>query len=458
MTLRDNNPRRLIIHNALIVNEGRSFCGWLISSGGIIDAIGQGSLPTDTDTTDTEIIDACGDMLLPGAIDTHVHFREPGLTHKADISTESRAAVAGGVTSFIDMPNTRPMTVSIEALDAKMDRAAASSAANYGFFIGATGDNIDELCHVDYSRCAGVKLFLGSSTGNMLVDNPDTLRHIFTRIHALIAVHAEHEATIAANREHLRSTMGDNIPVGYHPVIRSAQACYTSTANAVALAKETDARLHVLHISTARELELFTPGATEGKRITAETCPHYLIFGGNDDYNRLGSRIKCNPAIKELTDRDALRAAVASGIIDTVATDHAPHLISEKQGTALTAASGMPMVQFSLPLMLTLADRDNCFSIEQVVRCMSHNPATLLHIDRRGFLRPGYHADLTLLRHKRHLVTDTDVISRCGWTPLSGMTLDYTVMATWVNGRRVFDISSGIDTEVRGQALLYNNV
>lgn len=422
----------LLIHNADIVSDGRRFHGWLTADAdGMIAATGEGHAPQ---VEARRSVDADGALLLPGVIDEHVHLRDPGMTHKGDMATETRAALAGGVTSVIDMPNTRPATTTIAAWEAKMQRAAAASACNYAFYLGATNSNLDELRRADYRRVPGVKLFLGSSTGNMLVDSDDTITRIFREIPALIAVHAEDEATIAANRR--RFDAQPEPPVEQHRLIRSREACLKATRRAVELARKTGARLHVMHISTADELTLFSADAPACKRITAETCPSYLTFGGADDYRRLGARIKCNPAIKEAADRDALRRAVADGVIDTIATDHAPHLLAEKQGGALTAMSGMPMLQFSLPLMLTLADDpDVPFAIEDVVRVMAHNPATIYGIDRRGFLRPGYHADLTLVCRSRHTVADADVIGPCGWTPLAGMTLGWRVARTWVNGR-----------------------
>jgi len=441
----------LLIHSAVIVNEGASVpVGWVAVKGKTIADMGAGDPPASVDAA--EVVDAAGAMLVPGAIDAHVHFRDPGLTHKADMLTESRAAIAGGVTSFIDMPNTRPSTVSLDAFEAKMERAAAVSAANYGFYLGATNDNIDQLLAADYTRVAGVKLFLGSSTGNMLVDSLSAVRRIFSEVPALIAVHAESEEVIRANRGRVTALCGPDPAVGQHPVIRDARACLEATASAVALARETGARLHVLHVSTAAELEFFASGPVAGKRITAETCPQYLVFD-DSDYAALGTRIKCNPAIKSVADRDALRRAVASGRIDTVATDHAPHLLPEKQGGALKAVSGMPMIQFSLPLMMTLAGR-GLFEFTDVVRLMCHNPATLFGIAGRGFLRPGCSADMVLLERRSSEVADSDVLSRCGWTPLAGMKLDYRVASTWLNGRRVFDGSS-VDCSARGTALRF---
>ncbi len=451
MTLERNID--LLIHNALIVNEGRRYHGWVAISGALIAAVGEGDPDESLRRIAASHFDAGRRMLLPGAIDEHVHFRDPGLTHKADMATESAEAAAGGVTSFIDMPNTRPATLTVEAVGRKMDRAAQVSTANYAFYIGAAADNLDEIKRADFSRVAGVKLFLGSSTGNMLLDDDSALRRLFTEVNALIAVHAESEAEIRACRERIVAEHGENLPVGFHPAIRSRKACVDATRRAVALARQTGARLHVLHISTADELAEFTDAPVDNKRITAETCPQYLIFY-SADYSRLGSRIKCNPAIKEQTDRDALRRAVNNGVIDCIATDHAPHLLAEKQGTALTAVSGMPMIRFSLPVMLTLA-RQGCFSIEKVVQTMAHNPAKIYSIDRRGFIRPGYYADLALVEEADYTVDDSMVAGRCGWTPLNGMTLSYRIASTWLNGLQVWN-GREVNTSARGMALKFN--
>lgn len=447
---------KTLIHNARLVNEGRTAAGWLLIDGDIIADLGEGSVPAAVMESASAVIDAAGRLLLPGAIDEHVHFRDPGFTHKADMATESLAAVAGGVTSFVDMPNTMPMTVTRQAVEDKIRRAAEVSVANYGFFIGATNTNIDELLATDYTRVAGVKLFLGSSTGNLLVDSRSTISRLFAEVPALIAVHAEDNAIIADRLAQIRARYGDvdDLPVDFHPVIRSHEACVAATRLAVETARATGARLHVLHISTAEELQFFEPGPVESKRITAETCPQYLLFT-DEQYERLGSRIKCNPAIKRPADRDALRAAVAAGIIDVVATDHAPHLPAEKQGGALKAVSGMPMVQFSLPVMLELA-KEGVLTTEQVVEKMAHNPATLLGIERRGFLRRGYYADLTLVDDdvEPYPVTSDKVLSRCGWTPLEGAPLTVRVDMTWVGGQLAWSHGVAIGS-VRGSALRF---
>ncbi len=425
----------MLIHNAEIINEGRRFRGYVAVDGCFITEVGEGDAPQTLLEVHGEIIDASMKWLVPGAIDTHVHFRDGGDgSPKGDIASESRAAVAGGVTTFFDMPNTTPPTVTLEAWKRKMEKAAAKSAANYAFFMGATNGNLDQLLEADYSRVPGVKLFMGSSTGNMLVDDSNAIRQLFERLECVIAVHAESQPVISGNVKKYREKYGEPVPVGLHPEIRSRRACVESSGLAVGLARATGARLHVLHISTSDELELFAPGPLSGKRITAETCPHYLIFGGGSDYERYGTRVKCNPAIKERSDREALLKAVIDGRIDVIATDHAPHLPADKKGDALTAASGMPGVQFSLPLMLSMTDREPGLTPERVVELMSHNPATLYGIDRRGFIRRGYYADLVLIAETDREIADSDVVSTCGWTPYAGMELMRRVDRVWVNG------------------------
>lgn len=427
----------ITIHNARIVNLGREYTGYVAIDGEFIHAMGDGAAPEALLAASQEVIDAAGMLLIPGCIDDHVHFREPGLTHKADIASESRAAVAGGVTSYMDMPNTKPLTITHEALEEKFDIAARSSSANYSFFIGATNDNIDTLLSTDYSRVAGVKLFLGSSTGNMLVDESDVLHRLFRECRTLISVHSEDEAIIRERRAFYTGRFGEDLSVFYHPLIRSAEACYVCTERAVELARRYGTRLHVAHISTARELELFWAEPLLDKRITAEACVHHLWFTDND-YASLGTRIKCNPAIKTTADRNALRDAVNNGAIDLIATDHAPHLLSEKQGGALTAASGSPYVQFSLIMMLELV-RQGVFSTVTVVEKMCHAPAMLYNIDRRGILRPGYYADIVLIdTNTRHTVTKEDVLSKCGWSPLEGTTFHSRVVKTFVNGKCIY--------------------
>lgn len=436
----------LLIYNARLAGTRREGeapiidCGWLTAEGDTITGVGEGNPESGLlDRDDVTKVDAAGRLLMPGVIDTHVHFRDPGLTHKGDIATESAAAVAGGVTSYLEMPNTKPPTVTIEAWEAKMARAAEVSTANYGFFIGATDSNLDSvLLRADYSRVPGVKLFLGSSTGGMLVGDSDIITRIMREVPELIAVHAEDEATIRRNREALVARYGEELPIACHPVIRDHDACFEATSRAVKLARETGARLHVCHLSTSDELRLFEAGPVSGKRITAETCPQYLVFC-DEMYPTLGSRIKCNPAIKRPTDRDDLRFAVAHDVIDTIATDHAPHLLAEKQGTALTAASGMPSVQWSLPVMMqTVAE--GWFTLPKIVEKMCTAPAILYGIEGRGALVEGYKADLVLFDTDAEpwRITDEACIGRAGWTPYAGLELGGRVDATWVNGHMVY--------------------
>lgn len=445
---------KTLIHNVIIVNEGEARYGHVLVDGEFIARVGCGD-PEPELFEGAEAIDGAGKLLLPGVIDTHVHFRDPGLTHKADMETESRAAVAGGVTSFIDMPNTKPATVTVEALEAKLHRASDVSMANYGFFIGATADNLDELRRTDYSRCAGVKLFMGSSTGGMLVDSIEVMERIMENVPALMAVHAEDEALLRANREAVVARYGEELEMEFHPVIRNHEVCMRASQRAVETARRLNHRLHLLHVSTGCELSLLEPGEPKGKLITAETCPQYLAFS-DEQYAMLGARIKCNPAIKRPADRDALRQAVADGRIDTIATDHAPHLLEEKRGTALTAVSGMPLIQFSLTLMMQMVE-EGIFTLPLIVEKMCHNPATIYGIDRRGFIREGYYADLVLVDNdcEPYTITDAWALSRCGWTPLSGLTVNNKVELTMVNGQTAYRYGVLFST-VRGKELKFN--
>ncbi|MCX4261107.1 MAG: dihydroorotase [Muribaculaceae bacterium] len=416
-------PKTTLIHNARIVNEGKPYAGWVLIDGEFIAATGKGR-PSGIDAD--ESVDACGALLMPGAIDDHVHFRDPGLTHKGDMATESAVAVAGGVTSFMDMPNTVPPTVSVGAWEEKMARAAEVSRANYAFYIGATNSNMDELLAADYSKVPGVKLFLGSSTGNMLVDSEKTLDDIFAKVQALIAVHAEDNGRIAAGMAMARDIFGEEeVPVDLHPVIRDAKACYSAACRAVELARRHNARLHLLHVSTAAEVRMLRDDRPAG--VTAETCIQYLQWC-DKDYETMGTRLKCNPAVKGQSDRTALRKAVTDGTIDVIGTDHAPHLAEEKKGDALTAPSGCPNLQFSLPMLLDI------FKPEVVAERTAHAPARIFGIDRRGFIRPGYYADLVLVSATPHTIDDKDSAGRCGWIPAAGMTTGHTVAVTYVNG------------------------
>ena len=442
-----------LIRNATIINEGRTFTGSvLIKDDFIAEIFENNNIVIDEPYEET---DASGLWLLPGVIDDQVHFREPGLTHKADIRTESKAAAAGGVTSFMEMPNTKPQATTIELLEQKYELAAEKSLANYSFYMGATNDNIAELKKVDARNVCGVKVFMGSSTGNMLVDNEKTLSAVFSEIPMLIATHCEDEPTIRQNIAFYKQLLGNDIPLKYHPLIRSTEACYKSSAQAVALAEKYGSRLHILHLSTEKELALFDNNKPlTDKKITAEVCVHHLWFSDND-YARYGNRIKWNPAIKTAADKSALIAAVNSGKIDVVATDHAPHLWSEKEGGCLTATSGGPLVQHSLVAMLQLA-KQGCFTIEKVVEKMSHSPALLFRVEKRGFIRKGYFADLVLVNpDKKWTVTQENCLSKCGWSPFESTTFDTKVQTTWVNGQKVFD-NDVIDENVRGRRLVFN--
>lgn len=446
--------KRIWIKNAKIVNEGKTFVGSVILCDEIIDKIiegnGEPSVPCE------EIIDAHGYYLLPGIIDDHVHFRDPGLTHKADMHSESRAAAAGGVTSYMDMPNTLPQTTTIEALYDKFNDAATKSIVNYSFYFGVTNDNASLLPQLDKQQVCGIKLFMGSSTGNMLVDQMDTLKYIFTHAPMLIAAHCEDQHIIQKNTATYQKSSEDDLPIQYHPLIRDERACYESTQLAVQLAKETHARLHIMHISTAKELDLLTDQPLSDKKITAEACVSHLFFC-DQDYERLGARMKCNPAIKTITDRDALRKALTTHLIDVIGTDHAPHLLNEKQGGALKAVSGMPTLQFSLVSVMELV-HDGWMTIEQLVQKMCHAPAELYQIEKRGYIRPGYQADLVLLnpQHKWQ-VTNECILSKCKWSPMEGQIFRSKVEKTFVNGTLVY--TNGIvDEKHRGQALKFERV
>lgn len=444
-----------VLYNATIVNEGKRYNGYVAIDGERIAASGEGNAPQSLLDNADETEDLHGYYLFPGVIDDQVHFRDPGLTHKADIASESAAAVAGGVTSFMDMPNTIPQTVTLEALEAKHKRAEEASIANYSFYIGATNDNIDTLLKCDFRKIPGVKLFLGASTGNMLVDNDITLQRIFSEVKALIAIHSEDEAIISRNKDIARSRWGEDVPIEEHWKIRCAAACYESTRMAVEMARKYDTRLHILHISTACETEFLSTTDIDSKKITAEVCAHHLWWS-NEDYARLGSRIKWNPSIKRISDRDALRKALNTGLIDIVATDHAPHLLSEKEGGALKAASGGPLIQYSLAMMLELSDQ-GITTVENVIDRMCHKPAQLFRIAERGYIRPGYYADLVVVKpNEPYTVSDSDVLSRCGWTPLAGETLHNKVTATYVNGQCAYR-NGTVDNSVRGKALIFNN-
>lgn len=444
---------RTLIRNAQIINEGQTFVGSVVIADERIEQVFQSS-DAIPDTGFDEIIEAEGLWLIPGVIDDQVHFREPGLTHKADIATESRAAVAGGITSFMEMPNTMPLTVTLEALEDKYRIGAEKSVANYSFYVGATNENIEVLKQVNPKEVCGVKVFMGSSTGNMLVDNATTLSRIFAEIPMLITTHCEDEATIKSNKAHYQALHGDDLPVSFHPLIRNAEACYRSSSLAVELADRYGARLHVLHLSTEREMSLFSNTLPlKDKKITAEVCVHHLWF--NDaDYATYGNRIKWNPAIKSEADRQALIQALNDDRIDVVATDHAPHLLREKEGNCLKAASGGPLVQHSLVAMLQLAKK-GVFTVEHIVRKMCHAPAELYRVVDRGFIRQGYFADMVLIDPaKSWTVNQSNIFSKCGWSPFEDQIFDNQVQQTIINGKVVYKNGS-IDERFRGQKLKF---
>ena len=444
-----------LIHKATIINEGSSFIGSLLLKGEKISRIFREEVPEGVLNACRQVIDARGLWLMPGVIDDQVHFRDPGLTHKGDIHTESRAAVAGGVTSYMEMPNTNPQTVTWDALRRKMEMAAGKSAANFAFYLGATNDNMEELKKADRKQICGVKVFMGSSTGNMLVDDDKALRRIFAEIDTLIATHCEKEEIIRNNIDIYTKELGDFIPIKYHPLIRSAEACYQSSAHAVELADKYGSKLHLLHLSTGRELSLFDAKPLYEKKITAEVCVHHLWFS-DGDYERLGARIKWNPAVKTFQDREALREALKSGKLDVVATDHAPHLLSEKEGGALQAASGGPLVQHSLQVMLQLAKK-GLYTKELVVEKMCHAPAQLFQIRDRGFIREGYYADLVLIDPSSpYMVTPENLFYKCGWSPFEGESFDCSVHTTFVNGNVLFQ-NGNVTEGLFGKALEFNS-
>ena len=427
--------KKTLIKNAFVVNEGETKKMDVLIEAGKISHLGK-AIQADEHTT---VIEAAGKHLLPGLIDDQVHFREPGLTHKACIRSESRAAVAGGITSFIEMPNTNPQTTTVEELERKFAIAAQDALANYSFMFGGTNDNFDEIKKLDTTQVAGLKLFLGSSTGNMLVDNEDVLRKIFSSTDLVISVHCEDEPTIRKNLAAYIEQYGDDIPIEKHPEIRSHEACYLSSSRAIALAKETGARLHVFHLSTAQETNLFDNNLPLAeKKITAEVCTHHLWFT-SEDYKEKGTFIKWNPAVKNKEDREALWAALNDDRIDVLATDHAPHTLEEKQNPYTKAPSGGPLVQHALLALLT-AVKAGKITLEKMVEKACHNPAILFQIAKRGYLREGYFADLVLVDlNKSVTVKKEDLLYQCGWSPFEGTTFDAAVEKTWVNGNLVYD-------------------
>ena len=427
--------KKTLIKNAFVVNEGETKKMDVLIEAGKISHLGK-AIQEDEHTT---VIEAAGKHLLPGLIDDQVHFREPGLTHKACIRSESRAAVAGGITSFIEMPNTNPQTTTVEELERKFAIAAQDALANYSFMFGGTNDNFDEIKKLDTTQVAGLKLFLGSSTGNMLVDNEDVLRKIFSSTDLVISVHCEDEPTIRKNLAAHIEQYGDDIPIEKHPEIRSHEACYLSSSRAIALAKETGARLHIFHLSTAQETNLFDNSLPLAeKKITAEVCTHHLWFT-SEDYKEKGTFIKWNPAVKNKEDREALWAALNDDRIDVLATDHAPHTLEEKQNPYTKAPSGGPLVQHALLALLT-AVKAGKITLEKMVEKACHNPAILFQIAKRGYLREGYFADLVLVDlNKTVTVKKEDLLYQCGWSPFEGTTFDAAIEKTWVNGNLVYD-------------------
>jgi dihydroorotase len=439
-----------LIRNAELVNEGSRRVADVRLRDGRIETIAA-QLSARGDET---VVDAAGQWLLPGMIDDQVHFREPGLEHKADFATESRAAVAGGITSYMEMPNSKPTTTTLEALEDKYARAAAKSVANHAFYLGATNDNLEVIRALDPRAACGIKIFMGASTGNMLVDDPATLDAIFRDAPTIVVTHCEDTPTIEANLVKERERYGDAIPVERHPYIRSREACLKSSTLAVELARRHGTRLHILHVTTADELALFAPGPLRGKRITAETCVHFLQFSERD-YPRLGNWIKCNPAIKGESDRQAIVTALRDGRIDVLATDHAPHTLAEKALPYEQAPSGLPLVQFALQCALEQAF-DGTIPLERIVESLTHAPAELFQVRQRGYLREGYFADLVLVDpRKPHTVRREEVLSRCGWSPFEGHTFRSSIAATWVNGQRVWD-GQRVDDTVRGQRLEFD--
>lgn len=467
-----------LIENATLVNEGQTFVASVFVSDGKIAKIvregdkdlvpepveGPGLVGYETalrraQGPSLQVIDAQGKYLIPGIIDEHVHFREPGLTHKADIYSESRAAVAGGVTSFMDMPNTVPQTTTQDLLQQKFDLAAEKSLANYSFYLGATNDNLSEVVKTDPKQVCGIKLFMGSSTGNMLVDKNEVLVRLFREAPCLIAAHCEDEQIIHANTvcsKDLASKGQVVLDASIHPFVRTSEACYKSSFKAVDMAEHFGARLHVLHVSTQRELSLFKNDIPlKDKKITAESCPHYLWFDDHD-YEEKSFAIKCNPAIKSRRDKEALLEALKTGVIDTIGTDHAPHLLEEKMtGDYFTSKSGFPSIQHSLEVMLELV-RKGYLTLPRMVQLMSHNPAILYQIDRRGFIREGYHADLALVDlNVNDTISNKNEYSKCGWTPYDGVQTHSKVTHTFVNGNLVYENGAFYENE-KGMRLIFN--
>ena len=439
-----------LIRNALLINEGKIFLADVFIQNGLIAQIGQ-SLEVHAD----DIIDAGQKYLMPGIIDDQVHFREPGLTHKADIYTESKAAVAGGITSFMEMPNTQPQTLTQDLLELKFKKAKEVSLANYSFFMGASNDNLEEVLKTDPKNVGAIKIFMGSSTGNMLVDDKSVLENIFEKSKMLIAVHCEDEAIIQQNTAHYKSIYGEDVPIEIHPKIRSEEACYKSSSMAIELAKKHDTRLHVFHLSTAKEMELFRNDIPlKDKRITAEVCIHHLCFD-DSQYADKGTHIKWNPAVKSKADKEAVFQALLDDRIDIIATDHAPHTLEEKNNTYFNAPSGGPLVQHALVAMLEFY-HERKISLEKIVEKMCHSPAICFQVENRGFLRKGYAADLVLFElNDPWTVKKDNILYKCGWSPFEGNTFKSRVSHTWVNGHLVYQ-NGKFDESQKGQRLTFS--
>jgi dihydroorotase len=445
---------KTLIKDAIIVNEGLKFKGSVLISGEKIEKIFPHVLPSDFDLTEVEVIDAKGLYLIPGVIDDQVHFREPGLTHKGDLTTESRAAIAGGVTTYMEMPNTNPQSVTQELLQNKYDRAAEVSSANYSFYMGATNDNLNEVLKTDTTKVCGIKVFMGSSTGNMLVDDEKTLSEIFRHSPTLVATHCEDEKTILKNIEIARTRYGENVPMSRHAHIRSDEACYLSSSKAVELASKYNTRLHVLHLTSAKEMSLFNTGKVTDKKITAEVCVHHLWFDERD-YIKYGTKIKWNPSIKSQKDKEALWEALLSDKIDVIATDHAPHTLEEKNNSYFKAPSGGPLVQHSLVAMLEMS-RKGFITVEKVIQKMCHAPADLFRIENRGYIREGFFADLVLVDPNQNwIVSPENILYKCGWSPFEGVQFSNKVVATYINGVAAFK-NDKIDESVKGKRITFS--
>ena len=443
---------KILIKNAKIVNKNSIFLGDVLIDGEFIVEVNSSITLDEKDIT---VIDANQQYLIPGLIDDQVHFREPGLTHKANIETESRAAIAGGITTFIEMPNTVPQATTQELLEEKFKIAAKTSYANFSFMFGGTNDNLEELLKTDPKKVAAIKLFLGSSTGNMLVDNEQVLEKIFSSTDMLIAVHCEDEATVKKNLEEQKAIYGEDIPIELHPIIRSEEACYLSSSKAIELAKKTGARLHVFHLSTAKETNLFRNDIPlEEKKITAEVCIHHLWFD-DSDYAEKGTHIKWNPAVKTKSDREGLWKALLDDRIDVIATDHAPHTLEEKNNKYASAPSGGPLVQHALPALLNKC-KEGEITIEKIVEKMCHNPAKLFQIEKRGYIKRGYYADLVLVdTNSPWTVTRDNVLYKCGWSPFEGTTFQSKISRTFVNGHLMYDQGKFNDT-IKGKRITFN--